>query len=191
MSQERLNQEIVIEAPQTPSALDKQFPLKFAEGDATPSVKNLTRFIARATVPGITITNFDDGQDGQRIYILGDGSTGVANNVNIARASSGVLANERIYTFTRINGKWYESVEGTGGTVGPPGEDGEDGEQGPEGPPGPPGPPGPAGSSGGMVPTFIAAGETFNVPQYRQALFAMTIDNEGIIDLDGFLIQVD
>lgn len=43
----------------------------------------------------------------------------------------------------------------------------------------------------GMVPTFIAAGETFTVPTNRQALYAMPIDNEGILIVDGFLINVD
>jgi len=46
-------------------------------------------------------------------------------------------------------------------------------------------------SSGGLVPTFIDSTETFTVPANRQALFAMTIDNEGILDVVGFLIEVD
>lgn len=45
--------------------------------------------------------------------------------------------------------------------------------------------------SGGFVPTFIASGETFTVPADRQALFAETIDNEGILDVVGSLIMVD
>jgi hypothetical protein len=53
------------------------------------------------------------------------------------------------------------------------------------------GPPGPAGLPGPMVPYFIAIGEIFNVPIFKQALFAMNIDNNGIIDVDGFLIEVD
>lgn len=53
-----------------------------------------------------------------------------------------------------------------------------------------PGPPGEDGANG-MVPYFIAAGETFTVPEFKQALFAMNIDNEGILEIDGFLIEVD
>lgn len=55
------------------------------------------------------------------------------------------------------------------------------------------GPPGVAGADGanGMVPYFIASGETFTVPEFKQALFAMNIDNEGILDVEGFLIEVD
>lgn len=53
--------------------------------------------------------------------------------------------------------------------------------------------PGPKGEPGenGMVPYYIAPGEIFTVPIYKQALFAMNIDNEGILIVDGFLIEVD
>mgnify|MGYP001562406919 CR=1 FL=1 len=53
--------------------------------------------------------------------------------------------------------------------------------------------PGPQGIDGanGMVPYFIASNEVFHVPEFKQALFAMNIDNEGIMIIDGFLIEVD
>ena len=41
-----------------------------------------------------------------------------------------------------------------------------------------------------MVPYFLAAGETFTVPIYRQALFEEIIDVEGILTVDGYLIMV-
>ncbi len=44
---------------------------------------------------------------------------------------------------------------------------------------------------GGGVPYYIAPSDTFTVPEYIQALFAMLIDNEGILDVEGFLIEVD
>ncbi len=44
---------------------------------------------------------------------------------------------------------------------------------------------------GGMVPYFIALNDIFTVPEFKQALFQMTIDVEGILEVDGFLIQVD
>lgn len=154
----RSNEDVIIEAPQTPSALDKQFPFRFKIGDTTPSVKQLTRFIACGTT--VTITNFDDGQDGQRIYVLGDGFTIVENNSNIVRASTSVLTADTVYTFTRIKkpgdvARWYEGAAGVGGATGPqgpPGEDGVDGEQGPPGEQGPEGPQGPAGATGPMGP---------------------------------------
>ena len=40
------------------------------------------------------------------------------------------------------------------------------------------------------VPYYIGPAETFTVPLYRQALFAMTIDVEGTLDVDGYLIEV-
>lgn len=64
---------------------------------------------------------------------------------------------------------------GQDGEIGPPGLKGIDGEDG----------------LNGMVPYYIAPGETFTVPEYKQALFAMNIDNEGILEVDGFLIEVD
>jgi len=45
------------------------------------------------------------------------------------------------------------------------------------------------GSEG--IPYFIATGETFIVPEFKQALFSMNIDNEGILEVDGFLIEVN
>jgi hypothetical protein len=48
----------------------------------------------------------------------------------------------------------------------------------------------PAASVDGSVPYFVAANETFDVPIYRQALFARTIDCEGIVSLEGDLILV-
>lgn len=56
-----------------------------------------------------------------------------------------------------------------------------------------PGPPGTNGTGGeeSFVPYYIAPTETFIVPIYKQALFGMNIDNEGILEVDGFLIEVD
>lgn len=41
-----------------------------------------------------------------------------------------------------------------------------------------------------FVPTFIAANETFVVPENTQALFATFIDCEGILDCSGLMIEV-
>lgn len=48
----------------------------------------------------------------------------------------------------------------------------------------------PSSAVGGMVPYFIASGETYTVPIYKQAPFAMVIDNAGTLVVDGFLILV-
>lgn len=47
-----------------------------------------------------------------------------------------------------------------------------------------------AASSGGFVPYFIASATTFTVPEYKQALFHMLIDNEGSLVVDGYLLEV-
>lgn len=47
----------------------------------------------------------------------------------------------------------------------------------------------PAPSS--AVPTYVAAGKTFRVREYTQALFSMPIDVEGFLDVEGYLIGVD
>jgi hypothetical protein len=67
------------------------------------------------------------------------------------------------------------------------GDTGQDGDQGFPGPAGLPG----ADGANGMVPYFIASTETFTVPLFKQALFNMIIDNEGMLVVDGFLLEVD
>lgn len=54
-------------------------------------------------------------------------------------------------------------------------------------------PPSSMSSSSGtdaFIPYFIGPTETFTVPIYKQGLFGMNIDNEGILVVDGFLIEV-
>lgn len=69
----------------------------------------------------------------------------------------------------------FGSDSDSGGEIGPPGINGIPGEDG----------------ANGMVPYYIAPTEEFIVPEFKQALFAMNIDNEGILTVDGFLIEVD
>ena len=46
-------------------------------------------------------------------------------------------------------------------------------------------------SSGAFVPVLLAVGDTFMVPEDTQALFAMTIDVQGTLVVDGYLVQVN
>lgn len=50
--------------------------------------------------------------------------------------------------------------------------------------------PTPAAAGGDMVPYLIPENTVFTVPINKQALFSMTIDVEGILVVNGFLIQV-
>lgn len=89
-------------------ALDYDHILTFIASDATPTVKNLTRFKGAGTA--VTITNFDDGQQAQVIYVIGDDATIVAHNANIKRASgaAGVLTQDKVYSFLYDTAVWYE-----------------------------------------------------------------------------------
>jgi hypothetical protein len=49
----------------------------------------------------------------------------------------------------------------------------------------------PEDATGGMVPYYIAAGDTFTVPLYKQALFSDTIEVDGILVILGRLNGVD
>ncbi len=62
------------------------------------------------------------------------------------------------------------------------------GDTGPAGPAGPPG-----SGSDGMMPTFIAAGETFTVPAFRQGLWkeSVIVDTGGFLNILGALVEVD
>lgn len=87
-----------------------------------------------------------------------------------------------------IGGSGSTGATGATGATGPAGASGATGPTGPSGATGATGPTGPAGLG---VPYFIASGDTFTVPNFIQSLFEMTIDNEGTIDVVGYLIQVD
>lgn len=65
-------------------------------------------------------------------------------------------------------------------------ESGSQGVQGPQGFQGAPG-----DGSGIFVPYYIAPIETFVIPVFKQALWSVVIDNEGIIDVEGLLVEVD
>jgi hypothetical protein len=47
------------------------------------------------------------------------------------------------------------------------------------------------GLPGGFVPTYVLPGETFTVPENRQALYALPIVNDGVFIIDGNLVAVD
>ena len=42
-----------------------------------------------------------------------------------------------------------------------------------------------------FVPTYIFPGETFTVPEFRQALYALPIVNDGVLITDGNIVAVD
>lgn len=82
----------------------------FAPSDATPSVQIGNVF---ATVNGsaTTITNFDDGKNGQVIWVRLDANTTVQDNASI-RCSGGADitgAASMLVSFVNIGGTWYQA----------------------------------------------------------------------------------
>ena len=74
----------------------------------TPNVANLEYFLSHLS--SVTVTNFKNGQEGQHLYILGNGNTTVTHGTNIFTSTSAnklLLAN-RMYHFIFHSAKWYE-----------------------------------------------------------------------------------
>lgn len=46
-------------------------------------------------------------------------------------------------------------------------------------------------SSSGFVPYFVAADDTWTLPEFYQVTYATPIDNEGTLDIEGILVEVD
>lgn len=81
-----------------------------------PSVLNVNHWKTQATAP-VTVTNFEQGQHGQTIWIKGDGFTTVSHNANIKTNTeeSKLLTSGRVYQFTNIEDVWYEATGGGSG----------------------------------------------------------------------------
>lgn len=100
-----------VEAQTSNLILPTQYVGKFAVGDTTPSVKNVRCWICQNIAP-LSISNFDDGQEGQTLKILGDGQSSVDPAAGFIVTASGALAlmAGHVYTFTKFNGVWYEDT---------------------------------------------------------------------------------
>ena len=110
--------EVNVEAPMSFAVLPKAFKSKFRAGDTTPSVLNVE--IWEGSGSAVSITNFDNGQEGQRIVVLGDGTTTVVHNSSLIRTNTGsnkLLTTGFVFRFTRFNDVWVEDAGiGGGGT---------------------------------------------------------------------------
>lgn len=93
----------------------------------------------------------------------------------LQNASSGGGGGSSSTVISQIIQQLNFGLDSGDGEQGFPGAQGIDGEDG----------------ANGMVPYYIAPTEEFTVPEFKQALFAMNIDNEGSLIVDGFLIEVD
>lgn len=79
-------------------------------GVTTPDISNRT-VVKLSNGSPLSLTYFDNGANGQTIRVLGDSFT-VAVHSTILKVNSGVskvLMANKIYTFTLIDGVWYEA----------------------------------------------------------------------------------
>ena len=79
-------------------------------GSTMPSVENLTRLVFKNTSP-VSVSLFANGIEGQEVKVLGDGNTTILNGAGIKTNTGAdkLLAAEMIYSFTLLEGVWYES----------------------------------------------------------------------------------
>jgi hypothetical protein len=92
-------------APQVPS-----HPLLGTNADATPSVAGTNFLLLYPYTSATTITNFNDGVNGQDLYLLGDSSVTIANNATIVTSTGAnkTLADGLLYHLKLFNGVWAE-----------------------------------------------------------------------------------
>jgi hypothetical protein len=113
----RVQQQAIIETSQIQEKLPTEFVGTFKAEDATPSVMDCSTWKCAGDV--VTITNFDDGQEGQHLSILGDGATTLEHGTNIvlSAGSDTLLASATVYEFVLLDDVWYQ-VGGSGSSSG-------------------------------------------------------------------------
>jgi len=80
-------------------------------GDVTPSAR-LTSMFRTAYASATTITQFDDGYNGQEVYVTAtNGNTTIAHNANIVNtvASNLTLSANQVVRYLRVNGVWRQT----------------------------------------------------------------------------------
>lgn len=104
-----------------PGASDHDSMRTFASADTTPSVRGGTKWITNATA--VTITDFDDGEDGCLIYVYSGGATTYdTTGTNLTGSSVDIVtASGDLTVWLRVSGKWRlqgfvdSSVDNSGG----------------------------------------------------------------------------
>ena len=105
----RVEDEVRFDAAPAFAALDKRSFSTIQKAAVTPSVKNCEFWQAQNT-GAVTITNFIDGQPGQRLYILGDGQTTLQHGTKMFMQGGAdlLLAASRMYLLVYLNSAWYQ-----------------------------------------------------------------------------------
>src|SRR3954463_7568745 len=101
------HERVVFDGPTEFNKLPTKRVIPFIKLDTTPSVRD-NEFFKATNTGAITVTQFDDGQECQRLHILGDGFTTVKNNANIITNTGAdkLLVLNRVYRFTNFNRIW-------------------------------------------------------------------------------------
>lgn len=104
----------VILSNNLPTSINRRLdlPNAFSIGDVTPSVRYGTLFNTAPNVGATSITNFDDGRNGQQIEVRIDNQTTIVHDNNFIRCKGGVnivgSSSNDIVTFRRISNIWFE-----------------------------------------------------------------------------------
>ena len=103
---ERITHKQIIESPQLKLVLDeKEYDTLIS---TTPNVLNREYWLSHASA--ITVTDFLKGQEGQHLFILGNGNTTLTHGTNIftSTGANKVLAANKMYHLVYHLAKWYE-----------------------------------------------------------------------------------
>lgn len=106
---EQVQHEQIIETPERRLVLPIKLVGKILKTETTPSVKNVEHWIAQNT-GAVTVTDFKEGQEGQDLFILGDGQTTLTHGTNIflIGAANLLLLTNTVVHLKRLNNKWYQ-----------------------------------------------------------------------------------
>jgi hypothetical protein len=82
----------------------------FSANATTPSVTDNTQFVTANSNP-TTVTNFTDGFNGQRIFVLVNDTNTSFGTGSIKTSTGGAVAatSGRVYTFIRFGNLWYST----------------------------------------------------------------------------------
>lgn len=108
---ESVTKEVISETAAVPAVLEKRFVGKIKKLSTTPDVQNIEHWDAQNAGP-VNITNFMNGQDGQHLYLLGDGQTTLVHGTKIFNntGANKLLAANKVYHYVKRSGSWYEVV---------------------------------------------------------------------------------
>ena len=87
--------------------------IKTLDNNATPSVSRYNKWLTGGTT---TITDFDDGAEGQIIYVIAEHTVTITDGTNIfLSAAFTMTATDTLTLICKADLKWYELARGDNG----------------------------------------------------------------------------